>query len=268
MIMPKAALKKKEKQSAYKSVFRTAAILNCLNKGISTVSDIAENLKINKSTVYRLLQALVDAEITLRNPVNRHYYIGPLIAQIAANPGITHNTLVLCAANEMEHLSELTGESIAMNVLVGINTYILHEIPSIHDIQIVAKKSVGYNLHAGANSRILLSQLEGKELRKVINNISFVRLTERTITSKEELLEELKKIRKQEYAIGCGERAQGAMSISVPIKNYVLPASLGILGLEERMKPRTAEYIDALMKAGAHVEYNLSRIYKDNEMPQ
>ncbi len=263
--MQKVASKKKAKAPAFKSISRVAAIIDCLDKGIATVTEIANALKVNKSTIYRLLQALDEAEITMRNPVNRHYYIGPLIARIAANPDITHNTLVLCAIDEMERLSELTGESIAVNVLIGVNSYLLHEIPSTHDIRIVARNRISSNLHAGGSSRVLLAQLNNKDLKKVIDNISFVRLTERTVTSKEDLLEQLKQIKKQQYSIGYGERAQGAMSISVPVKNYVLPASLGILGLEVRMKPRTAEYLDALMKAAEHVEYNLSRFSKNQE---
>jgi len=265
--MQKTALKNKRKPSAFKSVSRTADILSCLNKGIATVSEISTTLKINKSTVYRLLQALGKADITLRNPVNRRYYIGPLIAEIAANPYITHNTLVLCAINEMERLSSLTGESIAVNVLIGVNSYLLYEIPSTHDIQIVARKRISSNLHAGGTSKVLLAQLNSKDLKIVMSNLSFERLTERTVTSKEEFLEQLKKIRKQEYVIGYGERASGTMSISVPIKNYVLPASLGMLGLEDRMKPRTAEFVDALVEAGTHVQYNLSRLSKDKELP-
>jgi DNA-binding IclR family transcriptional regulator len=263
--MPKIAPKKKEKQSSYKSIYRAAAILNCLNKGITSISGIASTLKINKSTIYRLLQALDEAGITLRNPINRQYYIGPLITQITENPGITHSNLVFSALNEMEHLSELSGESIAVSVLIGVFRYNLHEIPSTHDIQIVAKKTIGSDLHAGATSRILLAQLSTKDLKKAINNISFTRLTERTISNKEMLLEELKKDKKQGYAIGCSERAWGAMSISVPIKNYGIPAAIGILGLEDRMKPRAKEYVEALLKAAAHIEYDLSTISKDRD---
>jgi DNA-binding IclR family transcriptional regulator len=264
--MQKVASRKKTKASPFKGIFRIAAILNCFNKGICTVSDIANTLKVNKSTIYRLLQTLNEAEITMRNPINRHYYIGPLIAQIAANPDITHNTLVLCAIDEMERLSGLTGESIGINVLIGINRYLAHEIPSTHDIQIVGRNRISSNLHAGGTSKVLLAQLSSKNLKKVLDNIRFVRLTEKTVTDKEELLDQLKKIKKQGYSIGYGERVQGAMSISAPIKNYVLPASLGILGLEDRMKSKTAEYVDALVKAAAHIEYNLSRLSKDKEM--
>jgi len=266
--MTKSTSPKKQKPPLFKSIYRTADILSCLNKEIATVSEIAATLKINKSTVYRLLQALGEAGITLRNPVNRRYYIGPLIAEIAANPYITHNTLVLCAVNEMERLSALTGESIAVNILIGKNSYLLYEIPSTHDIQIVGRKRISSNLHAGGSSKVLLSQLNSKDLKIIINNLSFERLTERTITNKEEFLKQIKKIRKQAYVVGYGERATGAMSIAVPIKNYVLPASLGMLGLEDRMKPRTAEYVDAILKAGAHVQHNLSRLAKDKELPQ
>jgi DNA-binding IclR family transcriptional regulator len=258
--MQKPAVRKKEKQSAYKSIFRTAAILNCINKGICTVSGIANSLKINKSTISRLLQALDESGLTLRNPINREYYIGPLITQITENPQITHNNLVLSAINEMERLSELSGESIAVSVLVGVFRYNLHEIPSTHEIQIVAKKSIGSDLHAGATSRILLAQLSAKDLKKAINSISFIRLTERTITTKEKLLEQMREDKKQGYAVGCSERALGAMSISVPIKNYTIPAAIGILGLEDRMKPRTEEFVQALLKAASHIEYSLSTL--------
>ncbi|MHB8104159.1 MAG: IclR family transcriptional regulator domain-containing protein [Dehalococcoidales bacterium] len=65
-----------------------------------------------------------------------------------------------------------------------------------------------------------IAKLNNKDLKKVIDNMSFMRLTERTVTSKEELLEQLRKIKKQGYSIGYGERAQGAMSISMPVTTY------------------------------------------------
>jgi DNA-binding IclR family transcriptional regulator len=254
--MPKT--KKKEKQSAYKSIYRTAAILSCLNKGVTTVTGISNTLKINKATIYRLLQAMNEAGFTLRNTINRQYYIGPLITRMAENPSITHGTLVLLAANEMDHLAELSGELITLSVLIGVYRYNLHEIPSIHDVQIVIKKSLGMELHAGATSRVLLSQINNKDMKKAINSISFTRLTERSITNRDSLLEQMKKDKKNGYALGCSERAVGAMSISVPIKNYVIPVAIGILGMEDRMKPRSEEYINVLLKTAARIEANIS----------
>lgn len=263
--MPSSPTPKKEKQSAYKSIYRTAAIMNCLNKGITSVSGIAAALKINKSTIYRLLQALDEAGLILRNPINRQYYIGPLITQMTENPSITHSNLVFSALKEMERLSSLTGESIAVTVLIGVYRYNLYEIPSTHDIQIVAKKSIGTDLHAGATSRILLGQLNSRELKKAISTITFTKLTERTILSKEKLLEQIKIDRKQGYGVGCSERVWGAMSISVPIKNYEVPSCIGILGLEERMIPHTEEYVKLLKESASRVELNLSIASRDKK---
>ena len=111
-MIKQAAVKAEEKRSPYKSIYRTAAILSCINKGITTVSEISNTLKIDKSTIYRLLQALDKAGITLRNPLNRQYYIGPLITQITENPSITHSTLVFSAL--------LIGTLLLLQILLNI----------------------------------------------------------------------------------------------------------------------------------------------------
>ena len=48
-------------------------------------------------------------------------------------------------------------------------------------------------------------------------------------------MRELAKVRKQGYAISYGERISGVVGISAPIKNYLCPAALSILGLEQRL---------------------------------
>jgi DNA-binding IclR family transcriptional regulator len=233
-----------------------------LGKGFTSVTEIADTLKIHKSTVYRLLQALGEAGFTLRNPLNRRYYIGPLIAEIAANPNVTHQTLVSCSLSEMELLSKLTGESIGLNVLIGLRIFLLHEIPSTYDLRIVARNRISTNVYAGANAKVLLSQLNKRELKIVTNNSRFEPMTEQTITNKDELLAQLDAIREQGYAIGHAERVPGAASIAVPIRDYILPASLGILGPENRVQPRTGEFVDALIEASTRIHHKLLQISK------
>ena len=174
--------------AALKSVFRTANILSCLSKGIDSITEIATVCKLNKSTIHRLLKALGEARITMRDPITRRYYIGPLIAEIASNPYFTHEHLGLCAINEMRYLSDFTGESIGLNVLIGLQNVLLHEIPSTYDLQIVAKKRISSNIHAGAASKVLLSQLDTKKLKIIMANLTLEPLTERTVTDKDELV--------------------------------------------------------------------------------
>jgi DNA-binding IclR family transcriptional regulator len=244
--------------TAFKSVFRTANILTCLSNGIESITDIASTCKLNKSTVYRLLKALCEAGLTMRDPLSRRYYIGPLITEIASNPQVTHEYLITCAFNEMRALSNISGESIGLNILLGLKNVLLYEIPSTYDLQIVGKNRVAGHLHAGANSKLLLLQLNKRELSMALNNMVLEPLTPHTVTDEDELMARLKQIKRQGYAVECGERIEGAMNIAVPIKNYVLPATLGILGPENRMKNRANEFINELLVRSARISHNLS----------
>jgi IclR family KDG regulon transcriptional repressor len=251
----------KRKPAVYKSVYRTANILKCVSNGVNSVTDIANLCNLDKSTVYRLLKTLNESGLILQDPITHQYFIGPLITEIASNPYVTHENLISCALNEMKRLSNLTGESIGLHVLIGIRCVILHEIPSIYDFAISAKKKIIEHLHAGANTRVLLSQLNSKELKIAMANMVLEPLTELTITDKEQLLALLKQIKRQGYAISYGERITGGINIAVPIKNYPLTASLSILGPESRIRPKTAEFLRELIASGKQVEQNLKQVF-------
>ena len=152
-----------------------------------------------------------------------------------SNPYVTHEHLVSCASNEMRSLSGFTGESVGLNVLIGLQNVLLHEIPSTYDLQIVAKKKIANQIHAGANLKVLLSQLSNKGLKVVMANLVLEQMTEHTATDKEQLMAQLMQIRRHGYAISYSERFAGGICISVPIRNYILPTSLSILGPEIRV---------------------------------
>ncbi len=247
-----------DKQSSLKAVSRTAQILKCLQDGINTVTEIAAELGVHKSTSHRLLQALEEADLVVRNKLNRRYYIGSLISELASDPDVTHEYLVSCALNPMKRLAEITGESVGLNMLMGLHNVLLYEIPSRHELRLVAKRKISGDLHAGANARMLLAQLNARELGITLNNLDYRTLTERTITNKEELQAKINRIREQGWEISYGERIPEAMDIGVPIRNYFVPISLGILGPENRIKPRTQEFLAAAIEAGAQIEANIS----------
>lgn len=247
---------------AFRSVLRIACILNCLSQGINTVTEIATSCQLNKSTAYRLLRAAEKAGLTMRDPYTRRYFLGPLVSEIASNPYIPHEQLVECAIIEMNLLSEYTRESIGLHVLSGFhNLLLVHEIPSVHELRVEAKNRIHTGLHTGGTSKSLLAQLNSKTLKIVLNGLDFTPLTPYSIKNREELTAQLKEVRRRGYAIDFSEKLEGVMCISVPLKNYVLPSAISILGPESRIKPNLDEYIDVLLSSGSRVRQNLSRIF-------
>jgi IclR family KDG regulon transcriptional repressor len=250
-----------KKPAVYKSIYRTANILKCVSNGVNSVTEIADLCNLDKSTVYRLLKTLSESGLILQDPSSRQYFIGPLITEIASNPDVTHENLVSCSINEMKRLSNLTGESIGLHILIGIRCMVLYEIPSTYDFAISAKKKFVDHIHAGASTKVLLSQLNNKELKIATANMVLEPLTEVTVTDEEQLLAQLKQIRRQAYGISYGERITGAINIAVPISHYALPASLSILGPESRVRLKTAEFLSELIASGKQVEQKLEQVF-------
>ena len=251
-----------KKVSSSKLVFRITNILICLSRGINSLTDIAKACNVDKSTMYRILCALCEAQIAMQDPRDQQYHLGPLISEITANPSLTHQSLIVCASNEMASLANYTGETIGLNSLIGLQEISLYEIPSIHAFRVVQTKKVEHNLHAGATARVLLSQLNKKDLNLVIKNLDFKPITENTITYKDQWLAYMKMMKERGFGISYGERLVGAMTISVPVRNYFFPVALDIAGPEARMKPRTNEFTSALIECAHRIEENIKQISK------
>jgi DNA-binding IclR family transcriptional regulator len=247
--------------SAVKSVFRAANILTCLSQGVNSITDIAKYCSLNKATVHRLLKALVEVRLAMLDPVNHRYYLGYFIDQIISDPLTTHEYLRTCAFKPITLLANNTEETVFLCVSIGLQYIILSQIPSQHGLRVVDGKKGGTFLHAGATSRVLLSQLNDSDLKIALIMMDFEPMTSSTIISPERLQNHIRGIRRLGYDFSYGERIPGSLCIAAPVKNYILPAAVGIIGPESRIKPRKNEFIQELKTASAQIANNLDKAF-------
>ncbi len=255
-------MEKNKKPSAVKPISRSALILSCIGDGTNTSSGIAEYTQLSKSTVHRLLNAMEEANLIIHDPIGRRYSIGGLIARLISRPQITHDYLIGCAHDEMRHLLDLAGETVNLGIMLGIKCTSLHVVPSKKDLRVVEEIQEISSIHAGAAGKMLLAQLNSGELKIAMKNINMESITEYSITDKDELLKQLKQIKKQGYVVCASERIVGAMGIAAPIKNYTMPVALSIVGPEVRMKPRTQELLEALLSAASRISDKIKENYR------
>jgi DNA-binding IclR family transcriptional regulator len=233
------------------SIAHGAAILVCLSRRITTVSEIARQTGLGKSTVHRVLKLLEDADLVMQDPVNRNYYLGPLVARLNADPRTSHEHLVILALQEMQRLSRVSEETVTLDILVGRQLISLFEMPSRHDLKVTADRSAGDALHAGASRKVLLGQLPEKQLQAVVSTIHFDAVTDRTVTSRDVLLAQIKDVRAQGYAVSYGEWNTGVVCLSVPVQPYLFPVAISIIGPEIRLQPNLRTLIEeARLSAG------------------
>jgi IclR family KDG regulon transcriptional repressor len=248
-------------RTTVKSISRSVDVLICLGKGINTVTEIAKRCQLSKSTAHRLLKALEESNLAIRDSINHRYYMGYLITQRASNPQTTHEYLINSAMDEMRHLADTTEETVALRIMLGIQYVQLHEIQSKHNLLVTdSVRQVGPPF-SGALATVLLSQLDDKLLVAAMRNLRGTRETERPVVDMELLMAQLKKIRQEGYAVSYGDRVAGAIAVSAPIKNYICPAALGIMGPENRLKAKIPALIDEIKVSADRISADIAEIY-------
>ena len=141
--------------------------------------------------------------------------------------------------------------------MVQMHHMLLHEISSKYDLKITEEDKMLSPVYIGATAKTLLSQLNDEELGMTLKHINFNH-NGRYVTNPEILITELKEIKQRGYCVTCGERIPGALCISAPIKNYTYPATLNILGLENRLKPRLNKFIEELQISTRHISEEIA----------
>jgi len=252
----------KQKLTPIRAVSRAVDILICLSNGVNTVTEIASCCQLTKPTVYRLLRTLEELSLVTQDPVTHRYYLGPLINQIASNPQTNHHYLITCALEEMKQLWDYSWETVALNIMVGIQYVRLYEIQSRHHLKVIEGDDPVGPIYVGATAKVLLSQLDDDELRAAIKNIPISSITEHSITDKKVLISQAKEIRQRGYAVSHGERIAGALCISAPINNYHWPAALSLIGLESRINSQVDELIGKLITSASRISENIAEFFQ------
>jgi IclR family pca regulon transcriptional regulator len=121
----------------------------------------------------------------------------------------------------MRNLADTVQESCSVATLDGNDIVYVARVPSRRQLSV--SLTIGSRLPAYATSlgHVLLAGLPDADLHWYLDTVDLKALTSRTITSKDELLAELIKVRRIGYSIADGEREMGIRSAAAPIKDRI-----------------------------------------------
>ena len=242
------------------SIVRASNVLRCLANGMGRISDISQYIGLPKGTTHRLLKTLESTGFVIQDPVSRQYSLGNLIAELASNPLITHQNLIICSLEELENLRNSTNETVTLQVRIGLERVTLEEVQSFHNLRYSSGRGDSSPIYTGAAGKVLLSELEQGDLEILLKNIKPLPMTKNTITDKRVLLKEVERARKHGYATSSGEAQEGSAAIAVPIRNYVCPLALSIVGPESRFLQKRMSFLDELKRSANDISRKVREI--------
>ncbi|HEX5970585.1 MAG TPA: IclR family transcriptional regulator [Gemmatimonadaceae bacterium] len=186
------------------------------------LSDIADDLGLHKTTVFRLLGALERAEFVVRDEERQRYQLGPALFRLASQARRASG-LHEAARAELEALAHDVGETATLEVLVGREVLILDEVHGRFLVGGAPEVGMRWPAHATSTGKVLLAAAEvegatpGARRRSAPGRLA--RLGPHTITSRAQLERELAKVRRDGYAVGMEELEPGFVAIGAPVRN-------------------------------------------------
>ena len=201
------------------------------------VTDFAEQLKLPKNSLSRILQALVDRGYLERDDATKTFTLTRKLLAIGSAT-VCESHLIEDSIDIMRELRDRTLEMVLLNVpLDAREGVVLNSVPSRHQVRLVVDPGTHFEYHNTAPGKVVLAFSAESEQAKMLAGVRLIPSTDRTITSKEALRSEMEEIRKQGFALDRGEFAEGIHCVSAPVfdRNKTFVAALTITGPSTRL---------------------------------
>lgn len=184
-----------------------------------TLNQICEKLGQKKTTIYRILCELSDVGIMGKDPLTKQYYLGLLALKYSALV-LHHLELRRRGVRFTERLAKEFDISAGIGIREGSEIVIV-DIKNFNVTQAIST-NMGFRdpVHCTAIGKMLLSTLPDEEILRVIGDFPLKRNTAKTITDKDALLLEMRKCRKDGYAVDDEESVDGLRCLAMPVYDY------------------------------------------------
>lgn len=268
------------------STDRSARSLQTLTRAVSIVkelqrrdgagvTELAEHLGMSKSAVYNYLITLSENNLVVKHDGQYELSLQFLmLGEYVRN----QNELYRTGKPEIEKLAEETGEYAHLATKqngLGINLCKVRGDKAVGSRYQTSKLQKPDYLHFSATGKSMLAFLPEERVHEIVERHGLVSKTDRTITDKDELFEELERIRERGYATNDEEEITGLKAIGAPIldRNDEVLGSLSVSGPTNRFTDEAyqEEIVQMVVNAANVIEVNLnmerSRSDIKNELP-
>lgn len=216
------------------------------------LATLARQTRIPKSTLLRLINTLKKHNFIQQNHKSQKYqigwafiYFGKIASKYYTLPNIIHPFL--------EQLAAQTGETASLVVVDGDHGIYVDQVVSSSMIKGIPSIGSKLGLHCTSAGKVLLSAFTDLDLEHFLKTSVLEKKTERTVTDKNDLKEEIKKTRRQGYATDDEETEMGGRCVAAPILNKEgkTVAALSIIGPASRIRKEDFGRLSVFVKETA-----------------
>lgn len=258
----------KTKGKTVQSVDRAFKIIEILKdrpKGIG-VTELSNMLEVSKSTAHRLLMSLYNADFVRQDMDNEKYLLGLRFIELGeiVSQNLDIKEIVY---PYLYKLGNITGETAHLAVKNRNQINYIDKIESLKTIRMFSTIGKRAPLYCTGVGKAIFAFLPESEILDIIDETDFVKYTENTIVTKDEILKELENIRNLGYAIDDEEHELGIKCAAAPILNHNNEVVAGISVASPLMRLNDKKFeniIKEVLNASKAISKALG--YKDNTL--
>jgi DNA-binding IclR family transcriptional regulator len=243
------------------SLARGLAILQLFDRDRPdlSIADIARLLDIDRTIAYRLVRTLAAAGFLERSPLPQRYRIGPTAFQVGQRY-TEANGIVDAAMPLLRVLAAQHRLNAYLGTLVGNGVMYLGAVQMEEPIFVRAGPGTRGQLHSTSLGKVLLAAESDETARALLESGPLVRLTPGTKTAIGVLLAELRRVRRDGYAISQEENILGIVSVGAPLRDArqrVVGAISGSVASQGMNRRRLDTLIAAVTQCGQAISQRL-----------
>jgi DNA-binding IclR family transcriptional regulator len=201
--------------SRVQSIERAFAVLGALGDGPLGVTEVADRVGLPKSTVARLLAALVAEGAVEQVPGGKDYRVGARLVSMGAGVLPTRNLIAL-ARPQLVVLAGSTGEAAGLSIPDGRLVHYVDQVDSPHPVGVRDWTGTRLPMHAVSSGLVILAGMHPATVERLLAGL-LERFTPATVTDPALIRERVRRARLDGFAWTRDEIAEGITSVAAAV---------------------------------------------------
>lgn len=224
-----------------------------------SLSELTQRSNLSKSSIHNHLNTLANLGYVTKK--DGEYQLGLRCLTLGGYARENHR-LYQTAQSVVDHLAQTTGELALVTTYNDGKSIYLYQNQGSNAITTDSYPGIRLPLHCTATGKAMLAFMNRDRVKKILEQEGLSKQTKNTITSSEQLFEELDRIRDRQVALDDEERILGMRGIASPIikrDSGQVMGALSITGPSSRIEDKefTEKIPEIILKNAEMLEVNI-----------
>jgi IclR family pca regulon transcriptional regulator len=200
------------------SLLKGMQVLSLFNREAPslTLTEIKDGARLSKTTAFRIVSTLEGSGFLERDPDTKRYRPGLKVLQLGF-VAISSLEFRQIARPYLEKLAREAGQTVSLSVLDGMEVVYVDRVRRQQIMGVMLGLGSRIPAHCASLGKAMLANLPADKLKERLTQANLWACTPNTITDRQELEQELARVRRLGYAVNDQEWVLGLRSTAAPI---------------------------------------------------